>query len=111
MEPSKNRELTIKCLHKAVLEMMSFEWHQEVANLPETERKEASLRAMKCFNAKDKLVNAQLKDIRDKLEQNEDALTTERKKLEDALKDLKQVKDILEAASSLLSVVAKVVTL
>jgi len=108
MEPSEIRELTIKCLHKAVLEMMSFEWHQEVAKRSEAERKEASLLAMSLFNEKSRLESTKLEKIRDKLQENKDALKSGTTKLKEALQNLNKVKNVLNAVNSLLSVVTKV---
>ncbi|CAK8711459.1 hypothetical protein LDFHOB_00570 [Candidatus Electronema aureum] len=109
MESSKIRALTIKCLHEAVLEMMSFEWHEEVAKLPTAKRKKVSLLVLDCFNWKVKLENAQLEAILAQLEENKEALEAGTKKVNEALKNLKQVKDVLDATSSLLNVVARVV--
>ena len=66
--------------------------------------------AMRLFNAKDALVNAQLEEISDKLQENKDALKSGTAKLEQALDGLEKVKAVIDAATSLLSIVAKVVT-
>ena len=111
MEGSKIRELIIDCLHRTVLETMSFEWHQEVAKLPDADRREASLRAIDCYNRKVKLESELLKNIRDKLKENEKELTDGTDRLNKALNNLKQVKEVLDAVGSLLSVVTRVVAL
>lgn len=109
MEPLEIIELTIECHHKAILAMMSYEWHQEVAKLPEAEQKEARQVAYSLYKEKVRLENAELKYILAQLEENKEALEAGTKRVNEALENLKEVKEVLDAASSLLSIVAKVV--
>jgi hypothetical protein len=107
----KTHKDIIDCLHQAVLTTMTFEWHQEVEKLPVAERKEASLVAIACFNNKTKLESEQLENILAQLKLHGKELTDGINRLNKALGNLKQVKEVLDAASSLLSVVTKVVAL
>ena len=112
MEALKIRDLTAGCLRNIVEMMMTFEWHKAVAKLSEEkERKKAKLLLVKCHEARLILENSELKEISDKLEENKDALINGEKKIEEALKNLDDVKNVLNAVNSLLSVVTRVVTL
>lgn len=111
MEASDIRDLTVASLQQAVTKMMTFEWHKEIAKLPENERKDANLKLADCQEARLVLENAQLLEISDKLKQNEDSLKKGRDDLKRALEDLKKVKIVLNAVSSLLNIISKIVTL
>lgn len=111
MEASDIRDLTVANLQQAVTKMMTFEWHKEVAKLPEEERKKAKLALADCQGARLALENAQLIDISTKLKENEVFLKKGRDDLKKALEDLKKVKIVLNAVNSLLSIVSKIVTL
>lgn len=107
MEPSEIR--TIECLHKAILAMMSYEWHQEFDKLPEAEQKKERQVVYSLYKEKVRLESKELRDKLAQFEEHDKELRDGRDRLNKALKNLKQVKEVLDAANSLLSVVTKVV--
>jgi hypothetical protein len=112
MKASEIKELTVACLQQAVTKMMAYEWHKEVAKLPDDkERNEAMLKLTDCQEARLALENAQLVDISNKLEENDTALKQGRDELNRALEKLDKVKIIVAAVNSLLSIVSKIVTI
>lgn len=109
MEPSKIRKSTIDTLRKALDKMGEAEWEEQIKKLSPEERENATLLKIACNFAEVALVSAQLEAISDKLKENEAKLKAGTEKLKQAFEDIKEVKEVLDAASSLLSIVAKVV--
>jgi hypothetical protein len=73
--------------------------------------REAERQFLTTQRARVRLGNAELKEIRDKLKANEQALADGRAALDEALGTLQQVQRVLEAATALLRVVGRVITL
>lgn len=108
MKTSDIQDLTVACLQQAVTKMMTFEWHKKISALPKDEQNEAKVMLADCQAARLTLENAQLGDIRDKLQQNEASLKKGRDELKKALEKLDNVKNVLNAVNSLLSVVSMI---
>jgi hypothetical protein len=109
MNASEINKLIIDSLREALDKMRTSEWDKETKKLSKAEREKASLLKISCHFAQFSLVNIQLEAISDKLQANEDELKEGTDRLNKALDDLKEVKAVIDAASSLLSVVTKVV--
>jgi hypothetical protein len=110
MTPEEIRDLTLEQLRETRLAMMSAPWLIELKKNPE-KKTEAADTLLMVNSAILELENAEFASIRDKLEQNEDALTEGAAELKNALQTVGNVGRILEVATKLLGIAARVVTL
>ena len=111
MTPSEIRDATLSQLRAAKTQMMSNRWLAAVKTKTPDERTLAAETLFKIQDAILELTNAELAGIRDDLLANEAELTTGRQALATALGDLKKVKTVLNAASGLLAVVGRIISL
>ncbi len=111
MVPSEIRNQSLKQLRQTFLKMTSAEWDLALEGKPEEVVTQAAKRLLTVQRARLRLQNAQLGRIRDKLIENEIALKEGRQQVSEALKNLQEVENILDAVSSFLGVVARVVVL
>jgi hypothetical protein len=111
MSPSEIRKQTLKQLRAARTGMMSTEWMFALEKAdPETQVR-AAKELLRVHHAIQKLENAELADIRDKLLENEAALAQGADQLESALENLVQIKAVLKAVAGLLVTAARIVAL
>jgi len=111
MTPAEIRNATLSQLRAARTDMLSAEWTLALEGKDAKTQKEAAQRFLRVHHAVQQLENAELAKIRDALLENEKELAKGTARLGKALKNLSQVKTVLNAASSLLGVVAKIVPL
>jgi hypothetical protein len=111
MVPSEIRNQSLKQLRQTFLGMTSAEWDLALEGKPEEIVTKAAKNLLTVQRARLRLQNAELSTIRDKLIENEIALEKGRQQVSGALKNLQEVEIVLEAVSSFLGVVARVVAL
>ena len=111
MSPHETRRETLKQLRQARTEMMSLGWMLALEDADEQTRKQAALELLRTQQAIRKLENAELADIRDRLIDNEAELEAGTRRLETALQDLDDVRQVLGAVTGLLKVVGRVIKL
>ena len=111
MSAAQVRKETLKQLRAARVGMMSARWTLALEKQDKKTRAKSAKELLRVHHAIQKLENAQLAKIRDKLLQNEAALARGVDRLNGALKNLKQVKSVLKAATAFLEIVARVVKL
>ena len=111
MTPAGIRNATLSQLREARTEMLSAEWMLALEGQEQKTRTDAAKQLMRVQHAIQQLENTELAKIRDDLQANEKDLAKGTARLGKALKKLNQVKSVLNAASGLLGVVAKIVPL
>lgn len=111
MSASEIRKETLKQLRAARTGMMSAEWMFALEKAEPETQVQAAKQLLRVHHAIQKLENAELADIRDKLLENEAALARGADQLESALENLVQVKAVLKAVAGLLVTAARIVAL
>ena len=109
MAPSGIRKQTLRELREIFLKMTSAEWDIALEGKPEKTVAKAARELLRVQSARLRLGNAELANIRDKLVENEDALEKGRAQVSKAFLRLQKVKAVLDAVSSFVGVVARVV--
>ncbi len=109
MAPWKVRRQTISQLRKAFKAMMSPEWDLALEGKSPQELTEAARALLAIQRARLRLGNAQLAEIRDALQANEQGLLGGMNELDAALAELNDVKRVIQATSALLATVGRVV--
>jgi hypothetical protein len=109
MGPSELRKKTLAEMGKAFTAMMTPEWDLALEGKTDEELTEAARALLAVQRARLRLGNAELADIRDRLEADETALCTGIDFLDEALEDLQNVQRVLEATTLLLAVVGRIV--
>ena len=109
--PSEIQDLTLAELREMRTVMASTRWLLELEDEPPAVREQAARDKLRLHHAIVRLENAKLRDIRDKLLENEQALVDGQKRLEAARRDLEKIEDILAAVGSFLDVVGRVAKL
>lgn len=109
--PAETRDQLIDVLRDTRTKLMSPEWLTLIRAAPKTQRQAASDNLLKVQIALLDLENQKLATFRDDLAANEEALTESSEALRAALSSLQSVATVLAGLSSLLKVVARVVTL
>ncbi len=109
MSPGNTKKEILKQLRQTRNEMMSAAWIDAVREQSVEIRREAALKRADIMDAIHQLQNAELAEIRDKLIENESELLKGTAKLGQALENLEKVKKVLDTASKLLGIVARVV--
>jgi len=111
MTPSEISSQTLEQLRETFLKMTSPEWDLALMGKPADVVNEAAQTLLLVQRARLRLENAQLADIRDKLVENEKELDEGRVQLNKSLERLDQIEDALNAITSVLDVVARIVPL
>jgi len=111
MDPSESREQTLQALQEAIVKMTTSAWDLALLGQPAGVAEQAKAERRRLNLARTALENAQLADIRDQLQANDDDLASGRQRLAGALEDIQQVQAVLGAVSSILGVVGRVVAL
>jgi GTP-sensing pleiotropic transcriptional regulator CodY len=109
MAPSKLRARTLAELRKTIVVMMSPEWDLALEGASDEELTEAARTLLALQRARLRLGNVKLAEIRDKLKDNENALLVGIEFLQEALEDIERVERVLEAATSVLAAVGRVI--
>ena len=105
------RKETLKQVRAAFLAMSSPKWDLAMMNKSPEEKAKADIEFARLQRARLRLGNQQLAAIRDKLVENEADLARGRVRVANALQNLNRVKTVLNAVSSFLDIVARVVPL
>jgi hypothetical protein len=111
MPPSELRKQTLKQLRETFLRMTSPEWDLALLGKPDEVVTEAAKQLLSVQRARLRLGNVELREIRDKLVENEADLNKGRKQVAQTLKKLHKVESVLNAASAFLGVVSRVIPL
>jgi hypothetical protein len=111
MDPAETQRETVATLQDAIVRMTTPEFELALQSLPPEEALAARRERQRVQQARLALENAQLEAIRDRLVENEGALTEGRLRLQQALANLQAVQEAVAAVSSLVEVVGRVVGL
>ena len=111
MTPSEISNQTLEQLRETFLTMTSPEWDLALMGKPEDVVNDAAKTLLLVQSARLRLENAELADIKDKLVENEKALDEGRVQLNKSLESLDQIENVLNAITSLVDVVARIVPL
>jgi hypothetical protein len=111
MTASEIYSQTLEQLRETFLKMTSPEWDLVLVDKPEDVVNEAAKALLLVQRARLRLENAELADIRDKLVENEKGLEEGRVQLNKSLQRLDQIEGALNAITSLVDVVARIVPL
>ena len=111
MTASEIYSQTLEQLRETFLKMTSPEWDLVLVGKPEDVVNEAAKALLLVQRARLRLENAELADIRDKLVENEKGLEEGRVQLNKSLQRLDQIEGALNAITSLVDVVARIVPL
>ena len=111
MSPSEIKKMTLRQLGKTFLAMLSPEWDDALEGRPKREVTRAAKTFLAVQRARLRLRNKQLSDIRDKLKKNEEPLVQGKQDLEQVLSNLRDVENVLNAASAFLGIVGRFVIL
>lgn len=111
MTPSEIKKQTVSQLRKTFLEMMSSEWDIALEGQPKNIVADAAKMMLAVQRARLRMENAELTSILEKLKENEEALLKGKQALEDSLKDLEDVKNVLQMTAAFLEIVGRVVAI
>jgi hypothetical protein len=111
MTASEISSQTLEQLRETFLKMTSPEWDLALMGKPDNVVNEAAKALLLVQRARLRLENAELTDIRDKLVENEKELEEGRVQLNKSLERLDQIEVALNAITSVLDVVARIVPL
>ena len=111
MNATKQRDATLKQLRATRRQMMSTQWCLTLEAQDEETQTAAARTLLGIQHAIRKLENQRLAGIRDALRQNESSLIDGRNRLENALKNLERVTEVLDAAANILKVIGRIVKL
>lgn len=109
--PAQIEGKTVKELRTMRTLMNGTRWLLELEEEDEATRQDAALQKLRVHHAIMKLENAKLRDIRDKLVENEADLEAGRQRLVSARQNLDDAKAIIEALGAFLKVVGRVAAL
>lgn len=111
MDSTQIYSSTLEQLNKTIIRMTSPEWDAKVQAAPPAQRQKALAAVLSVQHARLVLANAALQDIARQLKDNEQNLLDGQAALQAALDNLATVAAVLNAVSSLINVIAKVVPL
>jgi len=111
MTPSQIKRQTISQLRKTFLMMMSPEWDVALEGQPQSVVADAAKNMLAVQRARLRMENAELADILERLKENEKALLEGKQTLEDSLKNLEDVRNILQVTSAFLDIVGRIVAI
>lgn len=109
--PGEIRDQALSDLRALLRGMTDPEYLLSLDDATSAVKKEAALKLLATHHARVKLENEALAGIRDKLVENEDDFADATQEINTALRTLDDVKTVLKAATALLNVLAKVLTL
>ena len=104
MAPFEIRNATLKQLRQTLLFLTSPAWDIALLDKTEEEKRESKKLILELQAARLKLQNAVLSEIRDKLLENEKALTEGREKINQTLTNLQNTKAVMTAVKDFLAV-------
>jgi hypothetical protein len=111
MTASEISDQTLAQLRETFLKMTSPEWDLALIGKPEDVVNKAAKNLLLVQRARLRLENAELADIRDKLVENEKGLEEGRVHLNKSLERLDQIEGVLNAITSFVDVVARIIPL
>lgn len=111
MTPSEIKKQTISQLQKTFLKMMSPEWDVSLEGQPKNIVADAAKKMLAVQRARLRMENAQLASILEKLKENEEGLLKGKQALEDSLKNLEDVKNVLKSTAAFLEIVGRIVAI
>jgi hypothetical protein len=111
MEQKEIRQLTLEQLDQTFLKMHSSEWKLALEGKPKEIADKAKLCRLDVEEKRLKLRNAQLADILANLIENEEELEKGRQQVSETLNNLQQVEAVLDATSSFLGIIGRVISL
>ena len=95
-------------MRQARKSLLSAEWTLSLEGKDDETKKQAANELLRVHHAIQKLENAQLTDIKDKLLENVRELEKGRERLANALTKLNQIKSVLNSVSGFLNIIGKV---
>jgi len=111
MDSAQIYSSTLEQLNKTVVKLTSPEWDAKVQGAPPAQRQNALAELLRVQHARLVLANEELQDIAAQLKANEQSLLDGQKALQAELDKLATVTAVLNAISSLVNVVARIVPL
>lgn len=111
MDAAQIYSSTLEQLNQIVVRLTSPDWDAKVQGAPPEQRQNALSELLRVQHARLVLGNAALQDIAQQLKANEQSLLDGQKALQAELDKLASVESVLQAISSLVNVVAKVLPL
>jgi hypothetical protein len=111
MDSAQIYSSTLEQLNKTVVRLTSPEWDAKVQAAPPEQRQNALVELLRVQHARLVLANEELQDIADKLKANEQSLLDGQKALQAELDKLASVGAVLNAITSLVNVVARIIPL
>jgi hypothetical protein len=111
MDSAQIYSSTLEQLNETLVKLTSPEWDALVQGAPSEQRQDALAELLRVQHARLVLANEALQDIADKLKANEQSLLDGQRALQDELDKLATVEAVLNAVSSLINVVARIVPL
>jgi hypothetical protein len=102
---------TLELLNVTLLKMLSPEWDAKLQAATPAARRKALAKLLQVQHARLVLGNSVLQDIADQLKANEQGLLDGQQALQTALDKLASVESVLNAISSLINIVARIVPL
>ena len=111
MDSAQIYSSTLEQLNTTILRLTSPEWDAKVQGASTEERREALAELLRVQHARLVLANALLQQIAEDLKANEKSLLDGQKALQGELDKLATIESVLNAVSSFINVVAKIVPL
>jgi len=111
MTPSEIKKQTVSQLQKTFVKMISPEWDVALEGKPKNVVIDAAKKMLAVQRARLRMENAELASIVGELKENEDALVKGKKALEDSLKNLGDVKSVLQMTAAFLEIVGRIVAI
>ena len=111
MDSAQIYSSTLEQLNATVVKLTSPEWDAKVQGAPPEQRQDALAELLRVQHARLVLANEALQDIADKLKANEQSLLDGRRALQAELDKLASVAAVLNAISSLVNIVARIIPL
>ena len=111
MPPEKVLEQTLACLRQTRRPLLSSEWDDEISGRTPEEKRSAAETLSKVQKALLSLENTEIASIRDRLRENENALTDGTHKLNEVLTNLQDVKKVIATVNALLQIAARLAPL
>ncbi len=111
MDSAQIYSSTLEQLNKTIVRLTSPEWDAKVQGAPPDQRQDALAGLLRVQHARLVLANEELQDIAAQLKANEQSLLDGQKALQAELDKLATVTAVLNAISSLVNVVARIVPL
>ena len=111
MDAAQIYSLTLQQLNKTVVRLTSPDWDAKVQGASSEQRQNALAELLRVQHARLVLGNAAMQDIAQQLKANEQSLLDGQKALQAELDKMATVESVLNAISSLVNVVAKVLPL